>query len=77
MTATEMQVSEEGRLPWEPLRLAYVGHVGDVLQLGGGKLTPCHGDPGEPRKPKGQEPPPAHPQENFGNNHPQHPFPCG
>ena len=72
MTVTETQATRA--TAWEPMELAYVGHVGEVLQLGGGKLTPCHGDPGEPRKPKGQEPPPAHPQENPNRNHP---MPCG
>jgi hypothetical protein len=46
------------------MELTYVGHVGEVLQLGGGKLSMACGDPGEPRKPKGQEPPPCHPEEN-------------
>ena len=59
---------------WERMELTYVGHLGEVLQLGGGKLSPCNGDPGEPRKPKGQEPPPSHPQ---SNNPSHHPPPCG
>ncbi len=49
---------------WEPMVLSYVGHVGEVLQVGGGKLSAVCGDPGEPRKPKGQEGPPCHPEEN-------------
>ena len=40
---------------WEPMRLQRVGHVGDVVQVGGGKLSPPTADPGEPRKPPGQE----------------------
>ena len=74
MTVTETQ----GTAHWEPLRLTYVGHVGEVLQYGGGKLTPCNGDPGEPRKPKGQE----QFVQSQGNAHPQlnnpshHPPPC-
>jgi hypothetical protein len=40
---------------WEPMRLQYVGHVGEVIQGGEGKLSPPTADPGEPRKPKGQE----------------------
>ena len=37
---------------WEPMQVTELGHVGEVLQLGGGKLTPAGGDPGEPRKQK-------------------------
>ena len=49
---------------WEPMALAYVGHVGDVLQAGGGKLSIVCGDPGEEmRKPKGQEPVPCQPEQ--------------
>jgi hypothetical protein len=44
------------RRSWEPMALKSVGHVSDVVQQGGGKLTLTGGDPGEPlRKPKGQE----------------------
>jgi hypothetical protein len=39
---------------WESLRLTLVGHVGDVLQAGGGKLSPSEADPGDIRKPSGQ-----------------------
>ena len=47
------------------MTLSYVGHVGDVLQSGGGKLSSVCGDPGEEiRKPKGQEPPDCHPESN-------------
>ena len=35
---------------WEPMKLARVGHVGEVVQGGGGKLSPAGGDPGEMRK---------------------------
>ena len=35
---------------WEPMKVEEVGHVGKVLQGGGGKLTPVGGDPGENRK---------------------------
>jgi hypothetical protein len=38
---------------WEPMRLRYVGHVGDVLRGGGGKLSTTGGDTGDTRKPKG------------------------
>ena len=26
---------------WEPMALTYVGHVGEVLQVGGGNLVLC------------------------------------
>lgn len=41
---------------WEPMRLTYVGEVGEVLQGGGGKLSIVAADSGDaPRKPPGQE----------------------
>ena len=40
--------------PWEPMLLTPVGHVGDVLQGGGGKLSLSSADPGDIRKPSGQ-----------------------
>ena len=36
--------------PWEPPRLIYIGHVREVVQFGGGKLSLVGGDPGDPRK---------------------------
>jgi len=48
-----------GKLPikettWESPRLAYIGHVGEIVAGGGGKLSTNPGDPGEPeRKPPG------------------------
>ena len=44
--------SEEPRRDWEPMEVAEVGHVGEVLQGGGGKLSTVGGDPGENRKQK-------------------------
>lgn len=44
---------KDAKQPWRRPSLTYVGHVGDVLQAGGGKLTPSPADPGEVRKPKG------------------------
>lgn len=42
--------------PWVPMEVSTIGHVGDVLKGGGGKLTIPTGDPGEPlRKPPGLE----------------------
>jgi hypothetical protein len=57
-----MEASEAQQTVWVPMELTYVGHVGEVLQVGGGKLSMACGDPGEPRKPKGQEPPPCEPE---------------
>lgn len=48
---------EDGQAPkqqWEPLRLTYVGQVTEVVQFETGKLSLTGGDPGDPRKPKGQ-----------------------
>jgi hypothetical protein len=42
------------KLDWEPMRLTEVGTVAEVVQGGGGKLTPSPNDPGEIRKPSGQ-----------------------
>ena len=39
---------------WAQPTLKYVGHVGDVLQGGGGKLSPSASDTGDFRKPPGQ-----------------------
>jgi hypothetical protein len=44
---------KDAKQPWRRPSLTYVGHEGDVLQGGGGKLTPSPADPGEVRKPKG------------------------
>jgi hypothetical protein len=45
------QVNEKEQ--WEPMRLTEVGHVGEVVQGGGGKLSvPTH-DTGDIRKPPG------------------------
>jgi hypothetical protein len=40
------------RKTWAPMHLNRIGAVSDVLRLGGGKLSPPGGDPGEPRKQK-------------------------
>jgi len=45
--------ASEGRRPWCLPTLKDVGHVGDVLQGGGGKLSPIFNDPGDTRKPPG------------------------
>lgn len=46
---------KEARKDFEPMKVDEVGHVGDVLQGGGGKLSVQAHDSGDaPRKPKGQ-----------------------
>jgi hypothetical protein len=41
---------------WEPMQLSPVGHISEVVEAGGGKLSIPSDDSGEPfRKPKGQE----------------------
>lgn len=35
---------------WEPPRLTYLGHINEIVQGGGGKLSPTAGDPGDSRK---------------------------
>ena len=46
----------DGRLPWTSMKMNHVGQVSQIVQGGGGKLSPPANDPGEPRKPKGGEP---------------------
>jgi hypothetical protein len=48
------QLANATKRAWTRPTLKYVGQVGDVLQGGGGKLTPSPADPGEVRKPSGQ-----------------------
>jgi hypothetical protein len=43
------------RSTWEPAEVKDVGHVGEILQGGGGKLSIVADDTGDIRKPKGQE----------------------
>lgn len=38
------------RLPWESMRVTYLGNVAEIVRQGGGKITTITGDPGEPRK---------------------------
>jgi hypothetical protein len=40
----------KNRLPWESMRITYLGNVAEIVQGGGGKLTAVGGDPGEMRK---------------------------
>jgi hypothetical protein len=49
------QTSGDNRQPWTTMRLTDGGRVNDVVKMpGGGKLSLTGGDPGDPRKPKGQ-----------------------
>jgi hypothetical protein len=49
----EERVPNATRQTWTRPTLKYVGNVGDVLQGGGGKLTPSPADTGDSRKPPG------------------------
>jgi len=40
---------------WEPMELSSVGHVSQVVEGGGGKLSIVADDMGDTNKPKGQE----------------------
>ena len=51
MAGTQPEASKK---TWEPMTLTDVGHVGEALQGGGGKLTPSPADTGDFRKPPGQ-----------------------
>jgi hypothetical protein len=43
---------------WEPMKIQYLGDVAEVVQNGGGKLSPGLEDTGDTiRKPPGQETP--------------------
>jgi len=40
---------------WTPMTIERVGSAAEILRMpGGGKLSAVGGDPGDPRKPKGQ-----------------------
>jgi hypothetical protein len=49
---TRRERMESTKQPWEPMQLTYVGHVAEIVQSGGGKLSTTGGDTGEPRKQK-------------------------
>jgi hypothetical protein len=47
---------ERNKKPWEPMKIQYLGDVAEVVQDGGGKLSPGLEDTGDSvRKPPGQE----------------------
>jgi len=50
-----MEQTDKTQKPWTPMTVTDAGRVNDVVQMpGGGKLSLTGGDPGDPRKPKGQ-----------------------
>jgi len=50
------EVKMDTKKAWEPMKLSPVGHISEVVELGGGKLSIPSEDTGEEfRKPKGQE----------------------
>jgi hypothetical protein len=51
---THEESSERKPRSWEPLEVTDVGHVGEILQGGGGKLSATASDSGDIRKPSGQ-----------------------
>jgi hypothetical protein len=49
---------EKKNKQWEPMKIQYLGDVAEVVQNGGGKLSPGLEDTGDTiRKPPGQETP--------------------
>ena len=38
---------------WEPMKVSHLGHVSEIIQGGGGKLSMAGHDPGESRKSPG------------------------
>ncbi len=49
-TETQKSQTTQPKQAWEPMRLQPVGHIRNVLQIGGGKLSVVGGDCGDPRK---------------------------
>ena len=50
-----MESTTPPRRQWSSMTIERVGTLADVLRMpGGGKLSAVGGDPGDPRKPKGQ-----------------------
>jgi hypothetical protein len=47
--------SSEGDRSWEPMTLTYLGEAGELLEGGGGKMSPVPHDTGDIFKPPGQE----------------------
>ncbi len=51
---TQRAGQAQAPLGWKRPQLTYIGNVGDVLQGGGGKLSPTCADKGDIGKPRGQ-----------------------
>lgn len=51
----KLERNEKNATPqkWETMKVTYVGHVGEIVRGGGGKLSLVGGDPGESRKERG------------------------
>jgi hypothetical protein len=50
-----MSVQHANGAQWERMRLSDLGTLADVVNGGGGKLSPTTGDPGDIRKVPGNE----------------------
>ena len=47
---TSARESQTAKKPWVRPTLNYTGQIAEIIQGGGGKLSPAGGDPGESRK---------------------------
>jgi hypothetical protein len=56
MKKTSKPAAPKAARAWAKPKLKSVGHVGEVLKGGGGKLSLVSQDPGDTRKPSGPEP---------------------
>jgi hypothetical protein len=56
MKKTSKSSTPKAARAWDKPKLKSVGHVGEVLKGGGGKLSLVSQDPGDTRKPAGPEP---------------------
>ena len=45
---------KSAKMPWAPPKLQKIGEIAEILKAGGGKLSTVGGDPGDFRKPTGQ-----------------------
>jgi len=50
----ENKKNQEPDAQWEPMTLTYVGDAGQLLEGGGGKMSPVPHDTGDIFKPPGQ-----------------------
>ncbi len=52
LTSSQSQTvtDQANKQPWQEMELTYLGDAAELIQSGGGKLTPVGGDPGEHRK---------------------------